>query len=75
MVDNMWRQSPDSASDSNMHYVPDFFIEERLDESALHKINLPLLSRKAIEEIAKGDQLDSEELSMMEMLAMTIRKK
>ena len=55
VIDNMWRSSPERSQDAVHHYVPDFFIEERLDESALHKIILPLLSRKAIEEIGKGD--------------------
>ena len=79
VTEDMWRPSPNPERplDAVLHYIPNFFIEERLDESALHKGFgiLPLLSRKAIEEIAKGDQLDSEELAMMEMLAKTIKEK
>ena len=44
-------------------------MEDKLDESGLHKINLPLLSRKSLEVIPVSDQLDHEELSKMETLA------
>jgi len=73
-INNLWRKGP-NEDEAHEYYDcrKSAVLEDKLDESNLSKIKLPMLSKKSTSEIGTGDKLDPEDFDYMHKLVKSIK--
>mmetsp|Transcript_7731 Transcript_7731/g.7153 ORF Transcript_7731/g.7153 Transcript_7731/m.7153 type:complete len:101 (-) Transcript_7731:33-335(-) len=66
----LWRGKPSSSIDASRVYPlnENLIIEKKLDETVLSKVKLPLIGKKAVEEIKREDMMGENELNSSKII-------
>ena len=72
----IWRGKPASANDSKRYYESSqcYFIEDKVEETNILKIKLPLISKKSFYAFTKEELFYEEESSKQEKRPLTSNK-
>jgi hypothetical protein len=71
----IWRGKPSSANDAKRYYnfSESYYIEDKLEEANLTKMKLPLISKKAIEEIKRDDYIEVDKIKVSDLVEDLIK--